>query len=165
MVADKLFTTPATVSRYLAGKIPVPRSAVELFKSVLASEKPEALEAGGRPASPELARVQSQVREIHERDAGAFRTVRAMVDGVHRSLPPVPSVQLSRKDQAKLTPEQQARVVEAARAGVAAAASSGQKPKAVSTTGNKFSPRLPARHDSGDQQSPPDQVPAKRALG
>lgn len=161
-VARRLFVEPGTISRYCSDAMACPAGAVEHFKLVLADEMPEALEAGAR--SPEVRDVQAKVREIHDRDENAFRAVRVMVDGLHRSLPAL-GVQLSPKDRAKLTPEQQARVREAARAGAVAAARLAQKPKAASTTGNKFAPRLLARQDSDDQQSPPAQAPAKRASG
>lgn len=44
-VARRLHTTRATVSRYLSGKIPVPRGVMELFKFVIAAERPGALAA------------------------------------------------------------------------------------------------------------------------
>jgi hypothetical protein len=50
-------TTRATVSRYLSGKLPVPRNMMELFKFVIAALDPGALAAGNSTEGDECGRL------------------------------------------------------------------------------------------------------------
>lgn len=115
----------------------------------------------------EFVGLRVQLDELKQSDPQAFKTAKHVIDSLHAqaTVRPALTVELSRKDKAKLTPEQQARVLDAARAGTVAAARLAQKPRAASTAGKKVVPMLPARQDSDDPQSPPAQAPAKRASG
>lgn len=151
--ARQLDVTPSLISQYASGGTRPSPQMVRLFKLVLATERPEALEAG--PNAPELRAVQTQVREIHGRDAGAFRSVRAMVDGVHRSLPPAP-VKPARGERRN----DPAFLKKLAKAHPLRSEVSERKPKAASTSGSKSAPRPPVSKHPSTPPPVPAPVPA-----
>lgn len=87
--AERLYTTTATISRYLSGSIAVPKSAVELFKLVLVGENPAALKPAGKtyPAyRSEFGVLRDQLEEIKDADPARFRAAKLVIDSLHREV-------------------------------------------------------------------------------
>lgn len=85
--AEKLFTTSATISRYLSNSIAVPRGVVEMFKLVLASENPGVL----KPAGPrqleyrsEASELREQLEELKRVDPRLYQSARTVIDSLHQ---------------------------------------------------------------------------------
>lgn len=87
--ARRLETTPASISRYLAGTLSPKRSVIALFKLILATEQPGALVASNALNEETLSDWErhaiEDLRWLHKEDRQrALKVLRAFVEGLPR---------------------------------------------------------------------------------
>lgn len=173
-LARQLYTTQATVSRYLSGVVPVPASAVRLLKLTLASENPDALQPAGSgvqypPRENELGELRDKLEDIKRADPQAFKAAKLVIGTMHREATSAHG--LTKADQQnkpetvrpKPDPLKAAATTGDALIGAKlAGAALGLKPKAAATTYKNAAPARPAPPAKGAPKVPPAPVPVER---
>lgn len=150
--AEKLYTTTATVSRYLSGAIAVPKSAVELFKLVLVSENPSALKPAGKPYPAyrsEFGVLRDQLEQIKDADPARFRAAKLVIDSLHREATANSAEAVAQGEPTELDA-----------AGVPRPpGESGRSPAAPAPTAHRPPPAVPARPRAGARRGVPKPAP------
>lgn len=159
-LARQLFTTQATVSRYLSGAVPVPASAVRLLKLTLASENPAALNAVEKPKTShashtdEVQEMAEKMGDIKRADPQAYKAAKLVIDSMHeqatKEAPSPPP--LKRVAPADLKREM-------VKAHPLRSEVSERNTRAASTTGSKSARRPPVSKRPSTPQPAPAPVP------
>lgn len=92
----RLHKDRASISRYLSGQIPPERSVIELFKLILASVNPAALEAAGKRGANQVEQfiadsLYEKLNELKSHDPRAYKELERQVDFLHERMAKAPA--------------------------------------------------------------------------